>query len=173
MGEGQGRDCKWLNGAGTLQAGSPGTAQGEVPQQGWRNPLLPTAAAIWWAAAGRQHPVRVMMALNFFYCNDSNSLKLWKNILNQKFHTAKLPSWANVSKMSLEFNTFIGHAENNLITFNNPSQIPRHKAVTGPKLTCSDSSESRILCKALDGYRRELMPPQRYIASRDTCNAST
>ena len=52
---------------------------------------------------------------------------------------------------------FVGHAEQNLFPF----YKPRHKALTGPKLT---NSKSQILHS---GYRLELMPPDQEAASTD------
>ena len=45
-----------------------------------------------------------------------------------------------------------------------PFYKPRHKALTGPKLT---KSNSQILRRASDGYRLEPMPPYPAVASPD------
>lgn len=45
-----------------------------------------------------------------------------------------------------------------------PFYKPRHKALTGPKLT---NSKSQILHRASDGYRLEPMPPNPAAASTD------
>ena len=83
----------------------------------------------------------------------------WKIILNQKFVAAP------VSKSSLEFNTVrpTSSGMQNRILF--PFYKPRHKALTGPKLT---NSKSQILHRASDGYRLELMQPNPAVASPDS-----
>ena len=85
----------------------------------------------------------------------------WKIILNQKFDAAP------VSKSSLEFNTVLPTSSDMLNRILLPFYKPRHKALTGLKLT---NSKSQILLRASDGYRLELMQPNPAAAGPD-CSA--